>query len=378
MRNVTAAIVASGLILAACSSSNSAPDGLESPDESATSDQVDDTTSVETSAPPPPGPALVYVSVSGENKVEILELGVEGTLASVGSVDVPGPAGAIVHSPKRNELVVGTGAGFSTLELGDPTAPTVVTTTAVEGEPVYFDLAGSEDEYLLSAYFGEDDVRSHTVANGPESYERVADEPTAVEPHAIVVTADEKRAYVPQRNGESIAVYTIEPDGTLTATSSVDVDPNTGPRHLAFGSNEAFAYVINEHADSVSVFQVADGGELSAVQTVSTLPDGADGENNTGADIHVTPDGGFVYASNRGHDSIAMFAVNQDGTLAPLGHVETQARPRDFGVSPDGRFVVVAGQDSGQVETYRIGEDGQLTTIGVTAVGDGPVWVTII
>ncbi|NIS33577.1 MAG: beta-propeller fold lactonase family protein, partial [Actinobacteria bacterium] len=82
-------------------------------------------------------------------------------------------------------------------------------------------------------------------------------------------------------------------------------------------------------------------------QTITTLPAGFDGDTNTCADVHVTPDARFVYGSNRGHDSIAMFAIGTDGMLTALGTVDTEARPREFDVSPDGRFVVVAGQDSG-------------------------------
>ena len=93
--------------------------------------------------------------------------------------------------------------------------------------------------------------------------------------------------------------------------------------------------------------------------------------------MHVTPDGRFVYGSNRGHDSLAMFAIGADGSLSELGTVPTEARPRKFDVSPDGRFVVAAGQGSGQLQSYRVEDDGTLTMVDRLAVGDDLLWVAI-
>lgn len=100
-------------------------------------------------------------------------------------------------------------------------------------------------------------------------------------------------------------------------------------------------------------------------------------EDNICADLHVTPDGRFLYGSNRGHDSLAMFAIGADGSLEWLGAVPAPAFPREFDISPDGSWVVAAGQHTGQLESYRVHQDGSLDSVGRLRVGDDPRWVII-
>lgn len=330
---------------------------------------------------PPDQSFTVYVSLGGDNKVAVLGLDPDGglTLRENLAVDVPGPAGAMVLEPLSNRLLVGVGNSIATIALDGP-QPILIGSTPVDGEPVYIDHA-LDGQLLLAAYFGEDQVRSYALGGNdpaPQPYPRQQVDDSGIEPHAVVVNQQGTRAYAPHRNGEAVVAYSIEPAGVLKRIGATPTEPGTGPRHLVLSPDDGFAYVINEHADTVTVYEVDGVGMLQIRQTLSTLPDGFDNEANTGADIHLTPDGAFLYTSNRGHDSIAMFSVGSDGLLTALGQVPTQPRPRDFGMSPDGRFLVVAGQDSGFVEAYRIEADGRLTTVGSVAVGERPVWVTIV
>ena len=114
------------------------------------------------------------------------------------------------------------------------------------------------------------------------------------------------------------------------------------------------------------------------MQTVSTLPEGYEGRNSC-AQIQITPSGKFLYAPNRGHDSIACFAVdNATGRLKPRGHVPTEAVPRAFSIDPAGRFLFAAGLESGRLAAYRIdGDTGALTALDTYAVGARPMWVLI-
>ena len=131
--------------------------------------------------------------------------------------------------------------------------------------------------------------------------------------------------------------------------------PGSGPRHLALHPRGDVVYCINERDSTLTTFaHDAAAGTLRALQNISTLPAGFGGRNST-ADVHVHPSGRFVYGSNRGHDSIAAFAVGADGTLTVLGHTPTGGRtPRNFMIDPSGTFLLAANQDSNTVVTFRI------------------------
>ncbi len=372
----TAVMVVLGLLAAACSGSE--PQGGSSSEETISGTSVSPAPSTADTSPPPPLPALVYVSVGKDSRVAVLELGIDGTLTERPelSLDLPGSAGAMTYSAADGRLYVGAGNNISTLAVDETGAPTVLGTTPVDGEPVYLDLA-AQDRVLAVAFFGEDEVRTYSIGEDLNSYPVQQADAWDIEPHSIVVNAAGTHAYVAHRNANSVGVYAIDESGTLSQQSLV-TDAGVGPRHIVLSSDGGFAFAVNEQGDTVTSFTIGADGSLVLNNTVATIPEGVDPDSNTGADIHVSPDGRFVYASNRGHDSIAIFSVDQAGQLTPLGHVPTQARPRDFGMSPDGRFIVVAGQDSGQVESFAIGDDGTLTSVGSVPVGEGPVWVEIV
>jgi 6-phosphogluconolactonase len=135
-------------------------------------------------------------------------------------------------------------------------------------------------------------------------------------------------------------------------------DPGSGPRHFAFAPHGRTVYVLNELNSTVTVYDYAsERGELHARQVISTLPDGVDGPaiGNSCAQIVVSPDGRFVYGSNRGHDSIAIWEVAPaDGQLRLVGHESTRGKtPRNFSLDPSGAWLLVANQDSGTIVPFR-------------------------
>jgi 6-phosphogluconolactonase len=152
--------------------------------------------------------------------------------------------------------------------------------------------------------------------------------------------------------------------------------PGTGPRHLAFHPHKPFTYVISELQSTITVFHPGERQEAyEAVQTISTLPDNFKGPN-LGAEIKIAPSGRFVYASNRGADNLAIYAVDAEtGVLALVGHEPTQGiGPRDFTIDPSGALLLVANQDTDTVVTFWIDPDsGRLTATGHVAQVPTPV-----
>lgn len=130
--------------------------------------------------------------------------------------------------------------------------------------------------------------------------------------------------------------------------------PGAGPRHLTFHPNGRWIYVVNELDGTVAHIEKASDGVYSVLETIPTLPNDFTGPN-TCADIHISSDGKFVYASNRGHNSIAIFSVNaQHGNLSLVGHESTRGDgPRNFTLSPDERYLLVANQQTNNIISFR-------------------------
>jgi 6-phosphogluconolactonase len=183
--------------------------------------------------------------------------------------------------------------------------------------------------------------------------------------HGVYFHPKNGRAYVADLGTDDIFIFKFDAEkGLLTANKpkSGRVTAGEGPRHLAFHPSGRFAYVNTEMGLNVVAFSVAGNGGLNQIQSLPTLPAGAETKGASTAEIFVRPDGKTLYVSNRGHDSIAVYSIAQDGKLALLQHVlGTPATPRGFGLSADGRWLVCAGQKSGTLNAYKIGRDGKLT-----------------
>ena len=249
------------------------------------------------------------------------------------------------------------------------------------------------DEYLLLANYGSGSVASFPIMKDG-SLDNVSsfiqhqgssiNPERQLGPHAHSINLDSKNqfAFSPDLGTDKIMSYKFDSEnGTLTANDIspyVKTQPGAGPRHFDFHPTKNFAYAINELDSTITAFIYnPDKGKLKPIQTITTLPDDCT-TNTSCADIHVSPDGKFVYGSNRGHDSIARFAVDEKtGYLTPLGHTPTQgAIPRNFAIDPTGQFMLVANQDSDTVITFKIDpKAGDLIDINQIASVPMPVCI---
>jgi 6-phosphogluconolactonase len=194
------------------------------------------------------------------------------------------------------------------------------------------------------------------------------------EPHAhsINVSPDNKFAFVADLGLDKIMIYKLDPaKGTLVANNppSASVNPGAGPRHFAFHPDGKFAYVINEIQCTVTGFSYdAKRGDLKEIQTVSTLPEGVAVQNGfSTAEVQVHPSGKFLYGSNRGHDTIAVFELDaKTGKLKLVQNESTQGNiPRNFGIDPTGQFLLAANQNTDNVTVFRIdSKTGRLSPTG--------------
>jgi 6-phosphogluconolactonase len=205
-------------------------------------------------------------------------------------------------------------------------------------------------------------------------------------PHAHCVNLDaaNRFAVVADLGLDKVMIYRFDPSkGTLSPNDppSVAVKPGSGPRHFAFHPDGRHAYVINELGNTVTVFDYDPGrGALTPRQTVSTLPSDFHGTSYT-AEIQVHPTGAFLYGSNRGHDSIAVFVIDpKSGELTPLEHQGRGIKtPRNFAVDPTGHYLVVANQDSASLVVFKIDpKSGALVPVGDKVSVPKPVCVEFV
>ncbi|HUT45837.1 MAG TPA: beta-propeller fold lactonase family protein [Sedimentisphaerales bacterium] len=177
--------------------------------------------------------------------------------------------------------------------------------------------------------------------------------------HSINVSPDNRFVFVADLGLDKIMIYRLDVEkGTITANDPAfaKVKPGSGPRHFTFGADGRYAYVINEMGGTVTAFSYEPAsGTLTQIQTVTTLPDGFAGSSSC-AEVRVHPGGKFLYGSNRGHDSIAVYRIDPaKGTLTFVEHERAGIKtPRNFNIDPTGRFCLVANQGGNSIVVFRI------------------------
>jgi 6-phosphogluconolactonase len=202
--------------------------------------------------------------------------------------------------------------------------------------------------------------------------------------HSIDLSPDNRFAIVNDLGLDETLVYKFDSaKGSLTLNDPpfAKAAPGAGPRHFAFHSNGKFGYVLDEMGSTVSAFSYdGAGGVLHPLQTISSLPKGFAGHNDA-AEVEVHPSGKFLYATNRGHDSIAVFAIDQEkGTLTPIEFVLTKgASPRNFAIDPTGKLILAENEKSDNIVMFRIDhETGRLKPTGKVLDISQPVCVKFV
>jgi 6-phosphogluconolactonase len=201
--------------------------------------------------------------------------------------------------------------------------------------------------------------------------------------HAIAMSPDNRYAVIADLGLDQLLIYPFDAaKGTLGANPQVmRTAPGAGPRHLVFSSDSRFFYVINEMRSIVVAYSYdAASGSMRELQTISTLTKNFSG-SNTAAEIEIHPSGKFLYASNRGEDTIAVFAV--DTQTGMLTHVETQPTggktPRHFAIDPTGSWLLAANEDSNNIVVFHIDQqNGRLTSTGDVVEVSSPVCVKFV
>jgi len=330
-----------------------------------------------------PSPLYRVLTGQGDNVIVTFELSDAGELTELGRTSVSGgPSFLDVARGGREGAVVLEGTGqIVMLSLA---AGTGVVTELGErrgsegGGPTHVSIDRSGRWAMLANYGGGTiavfpfqrgvglGTSSDTAAPGMRS-------------HQILTTPSNDWVLVPCLGANHVATLAFDDAaGTFEDSSALDTAAGAGPRHVAIASDGRTVYLTNELNSTVQVLGLDETtGVLTARSTVSSLPSGFSGSNTT-AEIALHPNGRVLYVSNRGHDSIAVFAIEDDGTLTPIGHALLMARtPRSFAVDPSGRFLLAGAQNDDEIVRFAIAADGSLTRLGTTSTTGAPTFVGI-
>lgn len=205
-------------------------------------------------------------------------------------------------------------------------------------------------------------------------------EQTSSHPHDIVFDPSGRFVLVPDKGLDRVFVFRFDGvNGHLSEPDSVKTRPGAGPRHLAFHPKLPIVWVLNELDSTTATYRWdPERGTLTPIQVITTLPTDFTGYS-TAAEIVVSPDGRFVYCSNRGHDSVAVYAANADGLLTSIGWQPTQGRvPRFIGRDPAGHFLYAANEQGDTVVTFRVdATSGLLAPTGQVIKNASPVTIVL-
>ncbi len=236
---------------------------------------------------------------------------------------------------------------------------------------------GTVEAYLLNPEDGSVQPAASII-----QHEGSGPDPRQEKPHVHYagLTPDEKYLAAVDLGTDSLTTYEVSTDGKLTKVHLLPLKAGSGPRHLTFHPNGMLAYLMTEFSSEVIVLRYhPNNGHFTEEQYISTLP--ADfSENNQGSAIHISADGRFVYAGNRGHNSIAVFRVEETGELSFLEHTSTEGDwPRDFAIDPSGNYIVASNQESSNLVLFARDEStGKLTLLQSDITVPHPVCVKFL
>jgi 6-phosphogluconolactonase len=337
-------------------------------------------------------PYNVYVSAMGADRITRFEMDAEtGALSPQEPVPVEGGPAGIAVSPDRRFMHV---ARRKVCKLSsfaiDPGDGGLAEIGAIPlpSDPCFLSMDNT-GRFLLASYYLHEHAAVHRIdANGAAMDPPVVHRHTGQGAHSIRTDPSNRFILVPHVHGRPPgmnAIFQFRFDA-----ESGEIEPNEpdrfqfpamhGPRHIRFHPSLDVVYACNEQSSDISVLAFdPDKGTLSHIETVPNLPPDWT-EHSRCSQIHITPDGRFLYAPNRGHNSIASFAVDAEtGRLTPIGHTPSEPIPRAMALDPQARFLLSVGIDSGVLMVCRIDPDtGFPEPIARHDVGAEPMWVTVL
>ena len=294
---------------------------------------------------------------------------------------IPGGPAPLNINPAKTRLFVGLRDSneLGCIKINKDASLTLASTSPLPTDPCYVAI-DKKGQTLFTSYYKAGQVAVHHYDEKNDTMTETQRITTDTNAHSVWVASGNKHIFVPHTAANKIFLFNFD-------SNSGKISPNTPPwftpdkhlepRHMCFHPKLDLMYSVNEGSSTVSVYDLDQkNGILKCKQTLSTLPEQGIKDTIT-AEIRITPNGKFLYATNRGHNSLACYTV--DGTAGTLKFnttIPAPTIPRVFDISPDGSYLYAAGQSSGELATYEINQDtGILKELSRFYIGKNPMWI---
>ncbi|TKI07400.1 6-phosphogluconolactonase [Martelella alba] len=325
---------------------------------------------------------IVYVASPESQQIHVWQMDKEGQLTLLQVVDTQGQGQPMAINPAKTHLYIGVRPAFgvSSYRIDDNGLLTEAGMAPLPGSPTHLST-DRQGRFLFCASYS-----MSCASVSPIDESGVAGAPIQVlegltNCHSVNIDPENQKLWVPCLKEDRIRLYQLLADGRLQIgkPEAIAAVEGAGPRHMDFHPHQPYAYCINELNSTVDVYALSGEGAPRIVQTLDCMPSGF-ADTRWAADIHITPDGRFLYTCDRTASVISCFAVSEDGSLLSLaGHQPTETQPRGFNIDQKGRYLVAAGQKSNHIGVYRIDDEtGNLHPLARYEAGKGPMWVTFL
>lgn len=334
---------------------------------------------------------IVYVGHGGSSDIHVLSLGADGKLSPVQTVPVPGvvkaggslplaitPDQRFLHAALRGEPVLA-----QTFAIDPATGRLSHLGGAELADSMAYLASDRSGRWLLSASYGGNKVAVNSVGSDGIAGPVTQVVPTEPKAHSILASADNKQVLAASLGGDILLQFAFDAaTGKLTPANppSVRIESGAGPRHFRFHPTGPWVYLLGELDGSITLLdRDPASGSLTVRERASALPDGFT-DKPWGADIQITPNGRYLYASERTSSTLAAFAIDaKTGSLRKIGSFATEKQPRGFAIDPTGRYLIAVGQASNGLTVHAIQQDtGALRDGYKQSMGTAPDWVEII
>jgi 6-phosphogluconolactonase len=340
---------------------------------------------------------FAYVGNADSNDISVFRMAGTGEMtlvqtAAFPGVEKPGSSTPLAITPDQRVLIAGV-RSQPFLAVSFAIDPTTGQLSHIGNGPLADSMANIATDHsgkvLFSASYGGNKVALNPLqANGVVAEPKQVI-PTGLNAHAFLPSPDNRFVFATNLGSDQVLAFAFDATaGTLTPSDPpvIKVPEKSGPRHFVFHPNGSFVYLIHELNGDVAAFGYeARSGAWNEIQRTTALPEGFSGQKDAGhkpwaADIHITPDGRFLYASERTSNTLTGYRVDgTSGRLTTIGSAPTEKQPRGFQIDPSGRYLAAVGEISNSMTVYAIDQDsGALTALKSYPTGKKPNWVEFL
>jgi len=332
---------------------------------------------------------IVYIANADSREISVMRLDARtGALAAIETTPTAGTVMPLAISPDRRRLYASLRSepySVSTFAIDPKNGKLALLATVPLPDNMAFLSTDGSGRFLLSASYTGNKIAINPIgAAGIALGEPVQVVPTGKNAHAIRTDRANRHLFATNLGSDVVLQFAFDATtGTVTPNQppAVETRQGAGPRHFVFHPNDRFVYSTNELDGTVNSYGYdAAAGTLRLIGSVSAVPPDFKGPAPATADIHITPDGRFLYASERTSSTLAAYRVDaQSGALTPVGNYATETQPRGFNIDRRGRLLIAVGQKSNAATVYAIDpRSGALKPLHHYPVGKNPNWVEIV